>query len=124
MPIIGILIWISEINNIYCWYTSGGDIAYGRLGRIGYIEPEWYHVMTPAILLVLTRYGIPVSTTLLVFSVFASGIVLEKIIVKSALGYGLAAVTAYALWIVIALSLIHISEPTRLLSIAYAGFCL
>ena len=87
---------------IYCWYTSGGDIAYGRLGRIGYVEPEWYHVMTPAILLVLTRYGIPVSTTLLVFSVFASGIVLEKIIVKSALGYGLAAVTAYALWIVIA----------------------
>ena len=64
---------------IYCWYTTGGDIAYGRLGRIGYIEPEWYHVMTPAILLVLTRYGIPVSTTLLV-----------------------AAVTAYALWIVIA----------------------
>ena len=48
------------------------------------------------------RYGIPVSTTLLVFSVFASGIVLEKIIVKSALGYGVAAVTAYALWIVIA----------------------
>ena len=35
---------------IYCWYTTGGDIAYGRLGRIGYIEPEWYHVMTPAIL--------------------------------------------------------------------------
>ena len=87
---------------IYCWYTTGGDIAYGRLGRIDYIEPQWYHVMTPAILLILTRFGIPVSTTLLVFSVFASGFILEKIIVKSAMGYGVAAVAAYVLWIGIA----------------------
>ena len=85
----------------FCWYTNNGDIAYGRLARIDYIEPRWYHVMAPAILLLLTRYGIPVSTTFLVFSVFASGFILEKIIVKSVMGYGVAAVTAYVLWLVI-----------------------
>ena len=46
----------------------------------------------------LTRFGVPVSTTLLTLSVFSSTFVLEKIIIKSAVGYGLAAVVAYALW--------------------------
>jgi len=51
------------------------------------------------LLLGLTRFGVPVSTTLLTLSAFSSGLVLEKIIMKSALGYGVAAVAAYAIWI-------------------------
>ena len=55
--------------------------------------------MAPAILLLLTRIGIPVSTTFLVLSAFASTVVLEKMLMKSVVGYGLAAMVAYIAWI-------------------------
>ena len=83
------------------WYSYDGDISYGRLNRIPFQEIQWYHAVAPAILLVLTRIGIPVSTTFLVLSAFASTIVLEKMLVKSIVGYGIAAAVAYMCWIVI-----------------------
>ena len=83
------------------WWTHDGDISYGRLTRIPYQEIQWYHAVAPGILLLLTRVGIPVSTTFLVLSAFASTIVLEKMLLKSVVGYGLAAVVAYVCWIVI-----------------------
>ncbi len=92
---------IFSIVVVYGWITYGGDISYGRLTRIDYIEPQWYHAVAPAILLILTRFGVPVSTTFLVFSVFASSVILEKILVKSIVGYSVAAVSAYLIWIVI-----------------------
>lgn len=49
----------------------------------------------------MTRIGIPVSTSLLVLSAFASSLVFQKILMKSALGYGIAAVLAYILWVLI-----------------------
>ena len=85
----------------YGWYINGGDITFGRLNKIPFQEVQWYHAMAPAILLLLTRVGIPVSTTFLVLSAFASTFVLEKMLIKSIMGYGLAAVIAYVLWIVI-----------------------
>jgi len=85
----------------YGWYINGGDITFGRLNKIPWIEPQWYHAVAPAILLVLTRVGIPVSTSFLVLSAFASAFVLEKMLVKSIMGYALAAVIAYGAWIVI-----------------------
>mgnify|MGYP005703596511 FL=1 len=81
------------------WYSYNGDISYGRLTRIPYQEIQWYHAVAPAILLVLTRVGIPVSTTFLVLSAFASTVVLEKMLMKSVVGYGLAAMVAYICWI-------------------------
>ena len=83
------------------WYAYDGDISYGRLTRIPYQEIQWYHAVAPAILLLLTRIGIPVSTTFLVLSAFASTVVLEKMLMKSVVGYGLAAVVAYIAWITI-----------------------
>ena len=83
------------------WHSYDGDISYGRLNRIPFQEIQWYHAVAPAILLVLTRVGIPVSTTFLVLSAFASTIVLEKMLVKSIVGYGIAAAVAYVCWIVI-----------------------
>ena len=83
------------------WYSYDGDISYGRLNRIPFQEIQWYHAVAPAILLVLTRIGIPVSTTFLVLSAFASTVVLEKMLVKSIVGYGIAAAVAYVCWIVI-----------------------
>ena len=81
------------------WYSNGGDISYGRLNKIPFQEIQWYHAVAPGILLLLTRIGIPVSTTFLVLSAFASTVVLEKMLVKSVVGYGLAAVVAYICWI-------------------------
>ena len=83
------------------WYAYDGDISYWRLTRIPYQEIQWYHAVAPAILLLLTRIGIPVSTTFLVLSAFASTVVLEKMLLKSVVGYGLAAMVAYIAWILV-----------------------
>jgi hypothetical protein len=83
------------------WIINNGDISYGRLTRIPYQEIQWYHAVAPGILLLLTRIGIPVSTTFLVLSAFASTVVLEKMLIKSVLGYTIAAVVAYICWIAI-----------------------
>ncbi len=85
----------------YGWYINGGDISFGRLDKIPPVKIQWYHVAAPLLLVLLTRFGIPVSTTFLVLSTFASTLVLEKMLVKSIIGYGLAAIVAYALWIII-----------------------
>ena len=100
-------LWIAAsgvliVTLVYGWYTGDGDISFGRLSKIPYIEPQWYHAMAPLALVVLTRKGIPVSTSFLVLSAFASTFVLEKMLIKSMLGYGLAALVAYVLWIVVA----------------------
>ena len=83
------------------WYTNGGDISYGRLNKIPFQEIQWYHALAPAVLLVLTRFGIPVSTSFLVLSAFASTFILEKMLVKSMLGYAVAAVAAYGIWFIV-----------------------
>ena len=85
----------------YGWVIHDGDISYGRLAKIPYQEIQWYHAAAPLVLVLLTRVGVPVSTTFLVLSTFATTVVLEKMLIKSVVGYGVAAVTAYALWMVI-----------------------
>ncbi len=85
----------------YGWVINDGDIAFGRLSKIPPIEIQWYHAAAPLILVLLTRIGIPVSTTFLVLSTFASTLILEKMLIKSVIGYGLAAIVAYTLWLVI-----------------------
>lgn len=83
------------------YFGNGGDIASGRLERIPFVEIQWYHALAPLALVILTRFGIPVSTSLLVLSSFASSILFSSILLKSALGYAIAAVVAYTLWVVI-----------------------
>ena len=85
----------------YGWTVNGGDISYGRLNKIPWQEVQWYHAMAPGILVILTRYGVPVSTSFLVLSAFASTFVLEKMLMKSIMGYGIAALFAYGAWYVI-----------------------
>lgn len=80
------------------WYVNGGDISYDRLARIPFKEVQWYHALAPAILLFLTRWGVPVSTSFLVLSAFANSFVLEGMLLKSVVGYGLAAAIGYVTW--------------------------
>ena len=97
----------------YGWTVNGGDISYGRLNRIPWQEVKWYHAMAPALLLLLTRIGIPVSTSFLVLSAFASTFVLEKMLMKSIMGYAVAAVAAYFIWIVITKIVDEINDPVK-----------
>ena len=81
------------------WLMNGGDISYGRLDLIPLAEPfRWQHMVAPLALVVLTRFGIPVSTTFLVLSVFASSAVIGEMLVKSFLGYAVAMVSAFVVW--------------------------
>ena len=80
-------------------------MAFGRLERIPF--PETFtlvHVLPPIILLFLTRYGIPVSTTFLILSIFsASDIsVIGMILSKSIIGYFLALVVSIIIYTIIA----------------------
>ena len=83
------------------WVINDGDISYGRLTNIPFQEVQWYHAVAPLILVILTKVGVPVSTTFLVLSAFASGVVFEKMLIKSALGYVVSATAAYAIWLVV-----------------------
>ena len=98
------VMWLSASSVLlwalwYGWYMYGGDISYGRLNKIPFQEIQWYHAMAPGLLLILTRIGVPVSTSFLVLSAFASTFVLEKMLMKSMMGYAVAAVAAYIIWI-------------------------
>ena len=88
-----VLLWA-----LWYGYLVYGDISYGRLNRIPFVEVQWYHAMAPLILVILTRIGVPVSTSFLVLSAFASTFVLEKMLMKSMMGYVVAATFAYAVW--------------------------
>ena len=99
-------LWVSASSVLlatlwYGWYINGGDISYGRLTKIPFQEVQWYHATAPALLLLLTRIGVPVSTSFLVLSAFASTFVLEKMLMKSMMGYAVAGVAAYAIWFAI-----------------------
>ena len=86
---------------LYSWFVYDGDISFGRLDKIPPVPIEWYHALAPGVLLLLTRYGIPVSTTFLVLSAFASTVVFEKMLLKSMVGYAISAVVAYGFWMLL-----------------------
>jgi hypothetical protein len=68
--------------------------------------------MAPGLLLILTRIGVPVSTSFLVLSAFASTFVLEKMLMKSMMGYAVAAVAAYVIWIGVT-KLLNEAKPVK-----------
>ncbi|MCB0380547.1 MAG: hypothetical protein KDD24_04770 [Flavobacteriales bacterium] len=85
------------------WYINNGDVAYGRLDEIPYPENiNWWYVLPPLILLVVTQFGLPVSTTFLVLSVFSSTQVIEKMLLKSVIGYSVAFAFAIGVYFIIA----------------------
>lgn len=93
----------------YGWFTYDGDIAFGRLNSIPYPENgiQWWHALPPLALLILTRFGVPVSTTFLVLTIFAltggaaTEGVMESMLIKSALGYLVAFGAGAIVWIII-----------------------
>ena len=93
-------------THTYSWVYYDGDISHGRLLSKGLNEAptsfSFLQVMAPAILLVLTRLKMPVSTSILLLSAFttkASSIV--SILQKSMFGYVIAFVTAIIVWLLV-----------------------
>lgn len=86
-------------THTYGWYFDGGDIAFGRLTNIP--QPTHYAFLTlsgPVILLLLTRWRMPVSTTFLILSVFSSNVVIQSMLSKTFIGYVVAFVSALIIW--------------------------
>jgi hypothetical protein len=97
---------------VYGWYQYGGDVSYARL--IGdppefsmdnpkYRSPGekpdfgWPYLLPPLVLMLLTRTGIPVSTSFLILTFFKpKG--LEAMMIKSVSGYFVAFFVAIALY--------------------------
>ena len=91
------------VTMAYGWYFYNGDVSYQRLDNIPLPEKiEWWYLIAPLALLVITRFGIPVSTTFMILSVFSSQQIIEKMILKSVYGYGIAVISAFIIYIVIA----------------------
>ncbi|MCD8024081.1 MAG: hypothetical protein LUE64_00935, partial [Candidatus Gastranaerophilales bacterium] len=85
------------------WYFNDGDMSFGRLTRIPYAQTfYWWHVLPPLILILLTRKGIPVSTTFLILSVFSSSQVIGLMLAKSFFGYFVSFVAALFVYFIIA----------------------
>jgi len=85
---------------VYGWYMNGGDVSYGRLSNIPLPDPmPWWYLLAPISLMVITRFGIPASTTFMILSVFSSSQLIEKMILKSVFGYSLAFVVAFVLYL-------------------------
>lgn len=78
-----------------------GDVSYGRLEKYPLPDPfTWIYVVPPLVLLVLTRFGLPVSTTFLVLTIFQAKN-LPQMLVKSLAGYAVALLVGLLLYVVI-----------------------
>lgn len=83
---------------IYGWFHYSGDVSYGRLEKYAFVENmSWPYLLPPLVLMLLTRTGIPVSTSFLVLTFFRpKG--LYDMTMKSILGYALAFCVAIIVW--------------------------
>ena len=90
----------------FSWFYFDGDVTYQRLldgdGQTKYPHPEkfnFFQVVAPLVLIILTRLKMPVSTTFLLLSVFSadsSGI--TSVVWKSWSGYIIAFILSFLIW--------------------------
>ncbi|HSI91642.1 MAG TPA: hypothetical protein VK927_11030, partial [Adhaeribacter sp.] len=88
----------------YSWYTFSGDVTYQRLTSKGFDKTPtsfvYLQLAAPIVLLLLTRFRIPVSTTFMLLSVFSttSGAIVSMVS-KSIIGYISAFVVALIIYL-------------------------
>ena len=86
---------------VYGWMQYSGDVSYGRLEKYALPDPfGWYYILPPLVLMVLTRTGIPVSTSFLILTFFNPKN-LESMVIKSVSGYLVAFGAAIVIYILI-----------------------
>ena len=82
---------------VYGWIVHS-DVSYGRLQAIPVPDHfTWIYCVPPFVLLLLTRWGIPVSTTFLTLTIFAPK-ALPSMLIKSLSGYATAFVAAILIY--------------------------
>jgi hypothetical protein len=92
---------LMTITLIYGWVQYDGDVSYARLSD--YPDPReiesfnWVYILPPVVLMIITRAGIPVSTTFLILTFFSFES-LNGMVIKSLSGYLVAFVTAILLY--------------------------
>lgn len=100
----------------YGWIVNAGDPSFGKLDdvkKFPVFEPAWYYALPPLALLILTRLGIPVSTTFMVLATFASMAGLMSMLQKSAMGYVVAFATGALVYAALAPTLERWFRKTR-----------
>ena len=95
---------ILALTLIYGYLTHNGDVSYGRLGKYPLPQPfAWYYILPPIVLMLLTRTGIPVSTSFLILTFFNEKN-LTDMVVKSISGYLVAFGASIVLYLIISKS--------------------
>ena len=88
---------IMTVVLVYGWIVHS-DVSYGRLQAIPVPDHfTWIYCVPPFVLLLLTRWGIPVSTTFLTLTIFAPK-ALPSMLIKSLSGYATAFVAAILIY--------------------------
>jgi hypothetical protein len=85
---------------VYGYVTNHGDVSYGRLEK--FPPPanfSWFYVIPPVVLVFLTRFGFPVSTTFLILTVFRPEN-LQGMLFKSVTGYVVAFFVGLAVYMI------------------------
>lgn len=83
---------------LYGWFNYSGDVSYGRLEKYAFVENmSWPYLLPPLVLMLLTRTGIPVSTSFLILTFFKPKGLIDMTM-KSILGYALAFLVAIIVW--------------------------
>ena len=95
------------VTTTYSFVTFDGDVSYQRLASKGFetapTEFSFLQVAAPLFLLVLTRLRMPVSTTFLLLTSFATDVGgVSDVLTKSLSGYVLAFGVAVVVWMVTA----------------------
>jgi len=94
------------ITMVYGWHINDGDVSYQRLSKYPLPSPlAWYYLFPPLVLMIITRFGIPVSTSFIILTFFNPQN-LNNMLMKSISGYAV----AFIVGIVIFLSIAKIVE--------------
>jgi len=107
---------ILTVTFTYGWMVTDGDPSYGRLAntkKYPAVDIQWYHTIPPLMLLVITRIGIPVSTSFMVLTVFASIGGLSSMLQKSLIGYGLAFMVGLFIFLILSRTVEKYFSKTR-----------
>lgn len=91
------------ITMLVSWFMYDGDVSFQRLSSKGFSEApqefQFLQLAAPLVLLLLTRLQMPVSTTFLCLSAYASSLKgITGVLQKSLMGYAIAFVVAFIVW--------------------------
>lgn len=94
---------IFVITMLVSWFMYDGDVSFQRLNSKGFDEApqefQFLQLAAPLVLLLLTRLQMPVSTTFLCLSAYASSMKgITSVLQKSLMGYAIAFVVAFIVW--------------------------